>query len=309
MARTLIFGDVHGCVHELALLIKTFDPQPGDRMVSVGDLVHKGPDDHAVVRMCRELGIELCLGNHEQQQANFRAALRGLRKAHTKDGVQTVPDEDLIGKIKVRDADARAERWATEKGLSDEDIEYLENARLFIEVPGGIVVHGGIMPDLDRIPSDEEIAAMDKGAYSKLALCTRVRYLRGKPESKVTVEFEVPANTDGMTVEEIVKAAVEATIVRSKVKPEGGFIALLEDGPDDYFWATRYDGRFGHVYFGHEAVKGSKPREFPHATCLDTACVKGASLSGVVIDNETLEREYIVIPATRAYNDVDLGDD
>lgn len=308
MARTLIFGDVHGCIHELRALIDQFDPQPGDRMVSAGDLVHKGPDDSAVVRLCRELGVELTLGNHEQQQANFRKALRGLRKAHTKDGVQTVPDEILAEKIKVRDADARAERWTTEQGLSDDDIEYLEAARLFIEVPGGLVVHGGIMPDLDRIPSDEEIAALSKREFSKLALCTRVRYLRGKPESKVTVEFEVPADTEGMTVEEIVKAAVEATIARTTIKREGGFVALREDGPDDYFWATRYDGRFGHVYFGHEASKGSQPREFPHATCLDTACVKGGTLSGVVIDDETLEKHYIAIPAAREYDDMTFGD-
>lgn len=309
MARTIIFGDVHGCIDELRALLAQADPQPGDRVISAGDLVHKGPDDAAVVKLCRELGIELVLGNHEQQQANFRTALNGLRNSVTKGGVQTVPDEELVGRIKVRDDAARAERWATEKGLSPEDIAYLESARLFIEVPGGIVVHGGIMPSLTRIPTDAEIAAMDKGEYSKLAMCTRVRFLRGKAESTVTVEFRVPDNTDNMTVEEIVAAAVESTILRSKVKPVGGFIPLLEDGPDDFFWAKEYDGRFGHVYFGHEAVKGSKPREFPHATCLDTACVKGASLSGVVIDNDTLDKHYIVIPAFRCYNDVDLGDD
>ena len=50
---------------------------------------------------------------------------------------------------------------------------------------------------------------------------------------------------------------------------------------DKVFWAELYDGRFGHVWFGHEIHK--KPTGYRHATCIDTGCYKGGNLTAVVI--------------------------
>jgi hypothetical protein len=52
--RIIIVGDVHGCINELrALLRKCHYRQGVDRLISVGDLVGKGPDSVAVVRLIR----------------------------------------------------------------------------------------------------------------------------------------------------------------------------------------------------------------------------------------------------------------
>lgn len=53
-SRIIIIGDVHGCIDELrALLRKCHYRQGVDRLISVGDLVGKGPDSVAVVRLIR----------------------------------------------------------------------------------------------------------------------------------------------------------------------------------------------------------------------------------------------------------------
>jgi len=44
MQRTIIVGDVHGCVDELRLLLRQCSYAKGDRVVLAGDLVAKGPD-------------------------------------------------------------------------------------------------------------------------------------------------------------------------------------------------------------------------------------------------------------------------
>jgi len=60
--RTVIVGDVHGCLDELRALVE----QCGDaRYVLVGDLVAKGPDSQGVVQWAREAGVEAVLGNHD----------------------------------------------------------------------------------------------------------------------------------------------------------------------------------------------------------------------------------------------------
>ena len=64
--RTILIGDVHGCIDELQDLLREVGFVPGeDRVVLVGDLVAKGPDSQAVVQLCRERGFEAVLGNHD----------------------------------------------------------------------------------------------------------------------------------------------------------------------------------------------------------------------------------------------------
>lgn len=51
--------------------------------------------------------------------------------------------------------------------------------------------------------------------------------------------------------------------------------------PNRVFWATLYDGRFGHVWFGHEIHDAAT--EYRHATCIDTGCFKGGALTAVIL--------------------------
>lgn len=64
--RTIIIGDVHGCIRELDDLLKVLDVVPGrDRLLFIGDLINKGPDSAAVLHRFYDLRAESILGNHE----------------------------------------------------------------------------------------------------------------------------------------------------------------------------------------------------------------------------------------------------
>ena len=61
----------------------------------------------------------------------------------------------------------------------------------------------------------------------------------------------------------------------------GKFLGLGKQHPDDPFWADVYDGRFGHVVFGHEVFMDG-PAFFPHATGIDTGAVHGGALTALI---------------------------
>ena len=65
--RTLIVGDVHGCVDELTAIVDLFSPGKKDRILAVGDLVNRGPDNPGTLKLARKHKIQSVLGNHEKK--------------------------------------------------------------------------------------------------------------------------------------------------------------------------------------------------------------------------------------------------
>ncbi|RKP38196.1 Metallo-dependent phosphatase-like protein, partial [Dimargaris cristalligena] len=65
--RQLFFlGDVHACYDEMQTLLTKMGYQRGpDLLVSVGDLVNKGPDSAKVLDFVLEHGVLSVRGNHE----------------------------------------------------------------------------------------------------------------------------------------------------------------------------------------------------------------------------------------------------
>lgn len=64
----LILGDIHGCHAELLALLDVAGVDDGELVVSVGDLVDRGPDPGAVVDFFRQRPNTLALcGNHERK--------------------------------------------------------------------------------------------------------------------------------------------------------------------------------------------------------------------------------------------------
>lgn len=125
MPRTLVIGDVHGCVDELDRLLERFAPARGDEVVLVGDLVNKGPESVAVIRRCREIGARAVLGNHDDLLLRCIAARR-------EDNDDEFPD--AVRKIARK--------------LDDEEIAWLERLPLFLALPAHstLVVHAGLRP-------------------------------------------------------------------------------------------------------------------------------------------------------------------
>jgi Calcineurin-like phosphoesterase len=123
--RTLIVGDVHGCLDELLALLARVGRAPGDRVVLVGDLCAKGPDSAGVVRWARASGADAVLGNHDAH------VLRAVR-----------------GEAKVGPA-----HRAVAETLGTADIAWLELRPLWLRLDGAaerphVVVHGGLVPGI-----------------------------------------------------------------------------------------------------------------------------------------------------------------
>ncbi len=73
--RTLVIGDVHGCLRELDLLLEKVGFRQGsDRLIFVGDLINKGPNSLGVLQRVFELKAEVVIGNHELAMLNSKAA-------------------------------------------------------------------------------------------------------------------------------------------------------------------------------------------------------------------------------------------
>ena len=51
--RVWVIGDVHGHSDALENLITELDPNPGDRIVLMGDLIDRGPDSRMVIRIAK----------------------------------------------------------------------------------------------------------------------------------------------------------------------------------------------------------------------------------------------------------------
>lgn len=76
MSRQIVIGDVHGCVEELKSLLRDLSPSRTDRVLFLGDLMDKGPDGPACVRLVRESGYAMILGNHEEKHVRYRERIR-----------------------------------------------------------------------------------------------------------------------------------------------------------------------------------------------------------------------------------------
>jgi bis(5'-nucleosyl)-tetraphosphatase (symmetrical) len=83
MGRRIFIGDIQGCRAELETLLERtrYDPA-ADALHPVGDLINRGPESLATLRLLKRLGAASVLGNHE---LHFLACAAGLRAPRTGD--------------------------------------------------------------------------------------------------------------------------------------------------------------------------------------------------------------------------------
>ena len=124
--QTLIIGDIHGCHAELLELLDRAAIGDGDLVVSVGDLVDRGPDPGAVLDFFRARpGSVVICGNHERKH------VRGVLSYS-----QQVTREQL------------GERY--------DDVRWMAGLPYHWERDDVRVVHWGLYPGvpLDEVPED-----------------------------------------------------------------------------------------------------------------------------------------------------------
>lgn len=124
--RTIIVGDVHGCREELEALLEAARFGPGDQLVSVGDLVVRGPDPGGVLGLMRELGGLAVRGNHEDRLLRRRAA-----RSPAPSGAAGMTQKTALA-------------------LDREDFSWLAQLPYFLCLPDHrvAVVHAGVLPGI-----------------------------------------------------------------------------------------------------------------------------------------------------------------
>ena len=145
--------------------------------------------------------------------------------------------------------------------MSEEDVEFLESSVLFHRVPEHnlIVVHGGIPGTLTKIPeTHEDIPGMTSKERKRINLVKRTRRVE---------------------------------------RGTGEFLKLSESTEEDPMWTEVYDGRFGHVVFGHEVFMDG-PFVSEHSTGIDTGSVYGGRLTSLVLDEDGT-RQFVSVPSRK----------
>jgi len=144
--RTIVVGDVHGCLTELKALLDKVQFDPGaDRLIVAGDLVDRGPDSAGVVRFVREHG-ECVLGNHE---GKLLRRARHLARARRDKNYRNPMKPDL-------------DQEYTIQNLSQDDLNWLSELPGLIRLPenNAIIVHAGMTPGRDPETLPLEILTM-----------------------------------------------------------------------------------------------------------------------------------------------------
>jgi len=81
---TYVIGDIHGALDGLQALLAKLNLATTDELISIGDVVGKGPNDWDVLDLIRSLQIKVILGNHDIQLLAKYADVeeyKGLNKA------------------------------------------------------------------------------------------------------------------------------------------------------------------------------------------------------------------------------------
>ena len=145
--RTIVVGDVHGCLGELHELLEKVEYTPAhDRVVLVGDLVNKGPGSAECVRYARTAGHSVVRGNHDD------AALFAWEERHA---ARRRGDA-----VELEEPHSR--KYAYTDRFDAEDVAFLRGLpyTLLLEEADGpdpsLVVHAGLVPGLALAEHDLE---------------------------------------------------------------------------------------------------------------------------------------------------------
>lgn len=126
MKRTIVVGDIHGCFDELKDLLDKVGLNPDDRVISVGDLITKGPKSREVLELfMTDARFTTVIGNHD-------LALR--RKWYGED-------------VDLKPAQREAHKEL--KGEKDAYASYLNRLPFMIDLETHLVVHAGLRPNVE----------------------------------------------------------------------------------------------------------------------------------------------------------------
>ena len=124
--RRIVVGDIHGCYDELMELLEKIGIGDDDRVVSVGDLITKGPKNKEVLDLfMTDARFSAVIGNHDL----------ALRRKWNGEEVELKP--------------AQKEAHKELKGEKDSYVTYFNRLPFMIDLDTHLVVHAGVRPTVE----------------------------------------------------------------------------------------------------------------------------------------------------------------
>ena len=252
-----LVGDVQGCCDALSRLLDKLGFSPSrDHVWLLGDLVNRGPQSLATLRLLQGLGeaATCLLGNHDLHLLAVAAQGRTTRGGDTLDDVLHAPDRLAL-------------------------IDWLRRQRMACSVHGWLMVHAGVVPqwdvaqtlacasEVEALLKSDDLAGFLQSMYGNEPLRwdealtgeTRLRFI-----INVLTRIRFVAVKDG---------ALELTLKEGTGSAPPGYVPWFE-AP-----GRRTEG--APIAFGHWSALGLVNR--PDLLSLDTGCVWGRALTAVRI--------------------------
>lgn len=145
MPKTLVIGDIHGCLQAFDAILQAADLQPDDTLVTVGDYVDRGPDSKGVIERLIQLRdrVQLVplLGNHEQMMLDSLDGKIAPYGWFNHGGVQTLDSYGFSGDPKV---------------IPESHMDFLRGLASYYETDTHFIVHANYDPTLplEEQPND-----------------------------------------------------------------------------------------------------------------------------------------------------------
>lgn len=251
-------GDIQGCHTELVRLLEVihFDPAQ-DQLWLVGDLVNRGPDSLAVLRLVKSLGDAAItvLGNHDLHLLAVAEGTASLGRSDTLDEVLGAPDRDEL-------------------------LDWLRNQRLLHVEGNFVLVHAGLSPDWTVVQAAQLAHEVET-------------VLRGKDYAKFLAHMygnQPKTWSNDLTGYKRLRMITNA-LTRMRICTDTGAMEFRFKGeysriPDGYRAWYEVPGRASSrvtMIFGHWSALGLLVKD--NIIALDTGCLWGGPLTAIRLED------------------------
>ncbi|WAO97020.1 Metallophos domain-containing protein [Fusarium falciforme] len=283
--RIIVIGDLHGMIHPLNTLLEEtgFDSRK-DHIVSVGDMVNKGPDSAGVIKRLMDLNASAVRGNHEDR------VLLAWIAYNTR--------EDIAADLAMKDAEVppgASGDLKTARSLSSEQLDWLKSLPVILTVgPLNLcIVHAGLVPGIEleqQVPW--AVMNMRTLTYPTDDFRWKEEQKQEKEEQKKKKEGERKKQEDeaknkSRRDEAEPDDAAENIVIERTILNHDVWIPI--DSHDGDKWTDIWNREQKRVakshrrtiVYGHDSQRGYQEDSYTFG--LDSGCVKGGALSGFII--------------------------
>jgi bis(5'-nucleosyl)-tetraphosphatase (symmetrical) len=256
-------GDIHGCYDQFMRLLDLlkFDPNV-DRLWLVGDLVNRGPNSIAVLRLVRSLGNRaiMVLGNHD---LTLLAILAGQVKTRNKDTFKSI--------LEAPDRHELLE-WLRYRPLLHHD-----------SILGFTMIHAGLPPQWD-------LSLARRCASEVEDILRGVGYEQFLAQMFVNAPLYWRENLTGYDR----FCFIANSLTRTRFCTEGGVMSFIAKGPIGsqpvgllpwFNIPNRRNANFN-IVFGHWSALGY--HRAPGIFAIDSGCVWGNRLTAIRLDTQNI---------------------